>query len=89
MPLTNLSDEAIKQYENALMARVPAADAVGNTALRRLLSSADQSWTKDRCFAIRNRLIERGQLDSSRGYGTRRTLFGTYRRFETVRTRPL
>lgn len=69
MPLTGLSIQEIERYESTLMDRVPAATSIGNTALLRLLVSADNTWTKDRYFAIRNRLIERGHLDLGRGKG--------------------
>ena len=62
MPLTGLSTEEIGKYEATLMRLVPSEATIGNTALLRQLGANDPSWTKDRYFAMRNRLIDRAQI---------------------------
>lgn len=71
MPLTGLTDEKIDELERVLLDAVPTSGAIGNTTLRNALS-----WSDDRYWAIRNRLIERGQLERGRGKG------GSVRRVE-------
>ncbi len=77
MPLTGLTKEQIEQYETALVRLVPEAKSIGNKALRGKLSETDQKWTPILYFAIRNRLIERGQLERGKGKG------GSVRRVRT------
>jgi hypothetical protein len=69
MPLTGFTEEQIEKYEQQLLSSVPEGGPVGNTSLYRALQMADASWTQDRFWAIRNRLIERGNLERGKGKG--------------------
>lgn len=64
MPLTGLTDSEIADLEAKLLLHVPTSKAVGNTTLRNTLG-----WQDKRYWAIRNRLIERGELERGRGKG--------------------
>ncbi len=65
MPLTGTSEAQIEQYEQQLLAQVPQEGSVGNTTLLRNLKN--EEWNEDLFWSIRNRLIERGQLERGRG----------------------
>lgn len=67
MALEGLSEQEIAEREEQLLARVPATGAVGNVTLRGQLSGL--GWDEDTYWAIRNRLIERGVLETGRGKG--------------------
>lgn len=66
MSLDELSPEQIEEKQQELLQSVPAATSIGNKALREKLGNA---WTEDLYWAIRSRLIERGQLEPGRGRG--------------------
>lgn len=76
MALEGLSEREITDREMQLLSRVHATEASGNVKLRDLLSS--QGWDEDMYWAIRNRLIERGILETGRGRG------GSVRRVATI-----
>ena len=65
MPIEELSPDEIETKQNALLEKIPATGAIGNKALREKL----EGWTDDLYWAIRNRLIERGTLETGRGKG--------------------
>lgn len=69
MPLTGLSKEQIESFESELLGYVPAVGSVGNTTLIRNLRLKSQNWSDNLFWAIRNRLIERGQLERGKGKG--------------------
>lgn len=69
MPLTEKSEEQIRQYEQLLLDKVPQNGSIGNTTLLRDLKAANDDWTENLYWAIRNRLIERGQLERGKGKG--------------------
>ena len=66
MSLDELSPEQIEAKQQELLQSVPAATSIGNKALREKLGG---TWTEDLYWAIRSRLIERGQLEPGRGRG--------------------
>lgn len=66
MSLDELSPEQIEAKQQELLRSVPAATSIGNKALREKLGD---TWTEDLYWAIRSRLIERGQLEAGRGRG--------------------
>jgi hypothetical protein len=66
MSLDGLSPEEIENKQNELLAKVPASENIGNGSLRLELGS---TWSEDLYWAIRNRLIERGFLETGRGRG--------------------
>jgi hypothetical protein len=78
MPLTGLSEVQIADFEQQLLAQAPQEGSVGNTALQRSLQTANKDWNENLYWAIRNRLIERGQLERGRGKG------GSIRRVKPV-----
>lgn len=67
MTLEGLSEQEITAREEQLLERVPATDAIGNVTLRGYL--ATRGWDEDAYWGIRNRLIERGVLETGRGKG--------------------
>lgn len=67
MTLTKFSEEEIADLESQLLLLIPSSDAIGNVSLRNLLS--EQGWDDETYWAIRNRLIERGILETGRGRG--------------------
>lgn len=77
MSLERFSEEKIADLESLLLLFVPPSDAIGNVSLRNLLS--EQGWDDETYWAIRNRLIERGILETGRGRGgsVRRTSDGS------------
>lgn len=66
MSLDGLSPEQIEVKQQELVAAVPVATSIGNKALRDKLGP---NWSEDLYWAIRSRLIERGQLEPGRGRG--------------------
>jgi len=66
MSLDELSPEQIEAKQQELLQSVPETTSIGNKALREKLGNA---WTEDLYWAIRSRLIERGQLEPGRGRG--------------------
>lgn len=66
MSLDGLSPEEIETKQQELLAAVPVTDPIGNKALRDLLGA---NWSEDLYWAIRNRLVERGVLETGRGRG--------------------
>jgi hypothetical protein len=66
MSLDDLSPEEIEVKQQELLAAVPEANPIGNKTLREQLGT---SWPEDLYWAIRNRLIERGQLETGKGKG--------------------
>lgn len=66
MSLDGLSPEEIEAKQKELLDSVPDADPIGNKALRELLG---ESWSEDLYWAIRNRLVERGVLETGKGRG--------------------
>ncbi len=66
MSLDELSPEQTEAKQQELLQSVPAATPIGNKALREKLGG---TWTEDLYWAIRSRLIERGQLEAGRGRG--------------------
>ncbi|MFN3809596.1 MAG: hypothetical protein ACK4S6_03165 [Roseateles asaccharophilus] len=66
MSLDELSPEQIEVKQQELLKSVPVATSIGNKALRERLGN---TWTEDLYWAIRSRLIERGQLEPGRGRG--------------------
>lgn len=77
MALEGLSEQDISTLEEQLLARVPESSAIGNVTLRGQLSNS--GWNEDTYWAVRNRLIERGILETGRGKGgsVRRVIVGT------------
>jgi hypothetical protein len=69
MPLTGLTEEKIRQYEEQLLSQVPQEGAIGNTSLIRALQRVSAEWTEELFWAIRNRLLERGHVERGRGKG--------------------
>lgn len=67
MALEGLSEQEIAEREEQLLARIPATGAIGNVTLRNHLSTL--GWDEDTYWGIRNRLIERGILETGRGKG--------------------
>jgi hypothetical protein len=67
MSLDKFSTEKIADLESLLLLLVPSSDAIGNVSLRNLL--AERGWDDELYWAIRNRLIERGILETGRGKG--------------------
>lgn len=66
MSLDGLSPEEIEAKQQELLASVPDVDPIGNKSLRDLLGG---NWSEDLYWAIRNRLVERGLLETGRGRG--------------------
>ena len=66
MSLDGLSPEEIEAKQQELLASVPDTDPIGNKALRDQLGT---NWSEDLYWAIRNRLVERGVLETGRGRG--------------------
>jgi hypothetical protein len=64
MSLDGLSPEEIEIKQNELFKKVPETENIGNGSLRYELG-----WKEDLYWAIRNRLIERGVLETGRGRG--------------------
>jgi hypothetical protein len=67
MSLDKFSDEKISDLESLLLLLVPPDEAIGNVSLRSLL--AEHGWDDEQYWAIRNRLIDRGVLETGRGRG--------------------
>ncbi|HLK12881.1 MAG TPA: hypothetical protein VKW76_16015 [Candidatus Binatia bacterium] len=67
MALEGLSEQEIAAKEEQLLTRVPNSEAIGNVTLRGQLSAV--GWDEETYWAIRNRLIERGVLETGRGKG--------------------
>lgn len=65
--LDKLSDEKIADLESLLLLLVPPNETIGNVSLRSLL--AEHGWDDEQYWAIRNRLIDRGILETGRGKG--------------------
>ncbi len=67
MSLEGLSEQKIFELENQLLGAFQSSVTLGNVTLRsRLLA---QGWSEDTYWPIRNRLIERGILETGRGRG--------------------
>jgi len=66
MSLEGLSPEQIEAKQQELLNAVPSDTAIGNKTLREKLG---ERWNEDLFWEIRNRLIERGQLEPGRGRG--------------------
>lgn len=66
MSLDELSPEQIEAKQQELLQSIPETASIGNKALREKLGG---EWTEDLYWAIRSRLIERGQLEPGRGRG--------------------
>ena len=66
MSLDGLSPEEIETKQQQLLALVPPTDTIGNKALRDQLGA---EWPEDLYWAIRNRLVERGVLETGKGRG--------------------
>lgn len=65
MSLESLSDESIREYQNALLEKIPTdGTLVGNVSLLKQLR-----WPEDRFWSIRDRLIDQGILEKGRGRG--------------------
>ncbi len=64
MSLEGLSAQEIDELQQQLLAQVPADRVIGNTRLREALR-----WGDDRYWAVRNRLVENGVLETGRGKG--------------------
>ncbi|WP_155641272.1 hypothetical protein [Burkholderia cepacia] len=64
MSLEGLSAQEIDELQQQLLAQVPADGVIGNTRLREALR-----WENDRYWAVRNRLVENGILETGRGKG--------------------
>lgn len=77
MALEGLSEQDIAAREEQLLARVPDSESIGNVSLRGYLSA--QGWDEETYWAVRNRLIERGVLETGRGKGgsVRRVVIAT------------
>lgn len=66
MSIENLSPEEIDEKQHRLLEAVPNTGVIGNKALR---SKLGNSWSEDLYWTIRNRLIERGLLETGKGRG--------------------
>lgn len=66
MTIDDLSLEQIEAKQQELLHAVPETGSIGNKELREKLGG---TWTEDLYWAIRSRLIERGQLETGRGRG--------------------
>lgn len=69
MSLTGLTEEQITAYEQQLLAEVPEGGRIGNTTLLRNLQNSNADWVPSLFWEIRNRLIERGNLERGKGKG--------------------
>lgn len=67
MALEGLFEQDIHALETLLLARVPDSEAIGNVSLRSQMAA--QGWDEESYWAVRNRLIERGILETGRGKG--------------------
>ncbi len=66
MSIENLSTEQIEEKQQELLNAVPNTDVIGNKALKNKLGN---TWSNQLYWEIRNRLIERGFLETGRGRG--------------------
>jgi len=64
MDVTGLSEQGINDLEQELLSRIPQKESIGNKNLIKQLK-----WDESLYFSIRNRLLQKGEVEKGRGKG--------------------